>query len=629
MKELVAILAIALIVTTAVPVASSSQAPIEIEGASWYSLNSTSQVSPGYSYVPLFVTFVAISQMLDLNVSLNYTSLNGALEYSYVHGPNKEVRDYFDFPEVSEGSKYSIYQLTNVSSGISDGMYQVPVDYSFVVGNVTVKGNENVTVPILGNVKLAASNSFFGTPDSPIEATSFMNNLPFTVYIENYGNSPVANVSVTYSPQYPMSGSYQRDILPAIPSYSYEPVTFFVNTGPSGTVIDQYLNVSFYGISMELPFTLRLSGFPYLVPAGSQLGSSSLIVSEGMKNVPISFYVEDDSPIPAENVSVHFSPSYPLAGTNQSTIISVIPAYSPVEVTFIVNVTGGASSFPENITLYYNGSLHSLSYKVILPGYGNVSLVSYFSNPPVIYQGEEYVQLQVVLINGGNSFSPPLNISLNSTSFNILTGGYSFPSIPAGRMINLTFLINAGNNTGNQTLYLHVNGKTYTLRERILNKGSVSITAPNISVVSGSSSNLFSFMVKNTGKVTLVDLQFHILTPDVFSIHIPSSNPLGGLTANNITFSQLSPGSSIVVTFVIDVSSAAQPGSYPSQLSLVYRTNNSTIEFFKTFTFNVSVEQTAFQKLSSLTGLTYLVIGVAVILIAVFSVLILRRRKKN
>ena len=194
-------------------------------------------------------------------------------------------------------------------------------------------------------------------------------------------------------------------------------------------------------------------------------------------------------------------------------------------------------------------------------------------------------------------------------------------------MFNLTFLINATNNVGPAKLFLHVDVKTFTLNERILSKGSVNVTSDPITVTTGTNGNLFVFTAKNTGNVTIVDLNFHILTADVFYVDVPSSNPLGSLTANNITFAQLVPGQSLIVTFVMDVQSAANPGTYPSQLVLTYMTNNSTEQFLVTHNFNVSVQETAVQHLSSTSGLTDVVIIATVVI--VFSALILRRGKKK
>ena len=79
----------------------------------------------------------------------------------------------------------------------------------------------------------------------------------------------------------------------------------------------------------------------------------------------------------------------------------------------------------------------------------------------------------------------------------------------------------------------------------------------------------------------------------------------------------------------MDVQSAATPGTYPSQLVLTYMTNNSTEQFLVTHNFNVSVQETAVEHLSSTSGLTDVVIIAAVVIVIVFSALILRRGKKK
>ncbi|MEM0136185.1 MAG: hypothetical protein QXU18_13345, partial [Thermoplasmatales archaeon] len=218
--------------------------------------------------------------------------------------------------------------------------------------------------------------------------------------------------------------------------------------------------------------------------------------------------------------------------------------------------------------------------------------------------------------------------TLSSPSFNISTPPYHFPGLLSGQLLNLTFLLTASMKVGPASIYLHVNNKTIIMSERILDKGSVNLTSGQISVNSGTNANLFVFTAKNDGNVTMVNLNFHILTPDVFYIDVPSSNPLGSLTANNITFAQLTPGQSITITFVMDVESAAIPGTYPSQLVLTYMLNNSSNQFLVTHNFNVTVTETAIQHLSSTTGLTYIVIAVVVAIVIVFSVLIIRRKKK-
>ena len=629
MKKLLIFLGIAVLLFSSMPMSFGTSTPIAVTSMNWYSTNSTELAAPGYSYIPLVATFVTESALVDLNVSFNFTASGSYFSYSYVHGPNKDLRDYFTFPITQTGGKYIIYQLTNISASAPSGIYQMTIDYSYISGNRTVSGNVTGQVGVLGTINIMPLQAYFGLPGSPISATSYESNIPATVYLENDGNSPATNVTVTYEPQYPMSGALQQLVIPAFPAYTSIPVTFTVNTGPATLVTIQDFNVTVFGVTHNEKFSVKLASFPYVVGAAAAFDTGTVIAAQGMRNVPLQFYLEDDSPVPVANVSASYTPSSPLSGVTQGTIISAIPAFGSVPVTFLVSITGNTTTFYQNLTINYNGTSHTTEFKVIVPGYSNISLVNYYTTPPYIYQGEQFVLLKVALINGGNSISPPLNVSATSSAFSVSTTPYHLPGLNSGQLLNLTFLLNASMATGPADIYLHINSKTLTLTETILNKGSVELSSGPISVNSGTNGNLFEFTAKNNGSVTLMDLNFHILTPDLFYIDVPSSNPLGSLTANNITFAQLKPGQAITVTFVMDVESAATPGNYPSQLVVTYMLNNSSNQFLVTHNFNVSVTETPIQHLSSTTGLTYIVIAVVAVIVVVFGVLIMRRRRKK
>ncbi|MGC8561997.1 MAG: hypothetical protein ACP5UZ_01880 [Thermoplasmata archaeon] len=629
MKKLLIFLGIAVLLMSSMPMSFGTNAPIAVTSMNWYSTNSTELVAPGYSYVPLVATFVTESALVDLNVSFNFTASGGYFSYSYVHGPDKDVRDYFTFPMTQTGGQYTIYQLTNISATAPSGIYQMTIDYSFISGNRTISGNMTGQVALLGTVSIIPLQAYFGLPGSPISATSYESSIPITIYLENNGNSPATNVTVTYSPQSPMTGSLQHVVIPAFPAYTSIPVTFTVDIGPATLVTSQNLEITVFGLTHNEQFSVKLASFPYIVGAAAAFNTGTVVAGQDMKNIPLQFYLEEDSSVPVTNVSVIYTPTSPLSGVTQKTVISAIPAFEAVPVTFIVSITGNGTTFYQNLTLNYNGSSRDVEFKVIVPGYSNISLVNYYTTPPYIYQGEQFVLLKVALINGGDSISPSINVSVTSSAFNVSTAPYHLPGLPSGQLLNLTFLLNASMTAGPANIYLHINNKTLTLSEKILNKGSVELTSGQISVNSGTNANLFVFTAKNNGNVTLVDLNFHILTPDVFYIDVPSSNPLGSLTANNITFAQLVPGQSITITFVMNVESAATPGNYPSQLIVTYMLNNSSNQFLVTHNFNVSVTETPIQHLSSDTGLTYTVLAVVAVIIIVFGVLIMRRRRKK
>ena len=141
MKKLLIFLGIAVLLMSSMPMSFGTSAPIAVTSMNWYSTNSTDLAAPGYSYIPLVATFVTESALVDLNVSFNFTASGSYFSYSYVHGPNKDVRDYFTFPITQAGSQYTIYQLTNISASAPSGIYQITIDYSYISGNRTISGN--------------------------------------------------------------------------------------------------------------------------------------------------------------------------------------------------------------------------------------------------------------------------------------------------------------------------------------------------------------------------------------------------------------------------------------------------------------------------------------------------------
>ena len=629
MKKILLIIGIIMIIISAIPMVGASQDPIIAERGYWYSSNSTSLVAPGYDYVPLFVQFVSEvpAEINDVNVSLNFTS--GIFSYSYIHGPNRDVRDYYTIPVMQPGQNATIFQLTNISANYPSGMYQTEISYSFYEGGSFITGSSNLTVPVMGSANIITQRAFFGTENSPLEATSFENNIPFTLFLENNGNAPVTNVTVTYKPQYPFTGQQQNFTISAFPSFYSLPLVFTVNTGNASISTLQNVTISYFGISHTEHFTLSLAGFPHIVAAGSDFPVTSVIPSQGMNNVPVTFYLEEDSYLPVTNISVTYKPQYPFTGQQQNTVISAIPSFGVEPVTFLVNIIGPDNSTLQNISIYYNGSYHSLTYKIIIPGYYNFSVVNYYTDPPYIFQDEKFIALTVLIINGGNSISVPVNISLDSSLFNITTLPYHLPALPPGKILNFTFLMNAPSETGKIPLYLFINNNKFKITENVYNKGSIIIKNSVPPVSPGTNKNLFRFTLTNDGNISLMDVSIHILTPDVFYIDVPSSNPLGSLTANNITFTQINPGQSIIITFLIDVRSTTSPGNYPSQLFLSYRLNNSVLPFFTTYNFNVTVQNTALEQITSGSALPYIIAIFALIIIAVFVAVIIRRKKKK
>ena len=316
---------------------------------------------------------------------------------------------------------------------------------------------------------------------------------------------------------------------------------------------------------------------------------------------------------------------YSLTGLSNGTVIPV---------TQLVNISSNATEGIYQIAITINsttpGSAVNIPVNVAVLGTPKLTLVNYFTNPPEIYQNEKFIQFTAVVSNTGAGPAKNTQFSLSSSAFNITTGAYNVSYLPSGSVTNYTFLMNAHNITGQNNIDFHMGSQIFTIPVYLHNYGSLKITSSLPTLTSGASKLLETFNITNTGSNTLLDVNVHLLSPSVVSIHVSSSNPLGALTANNFTIVQLNPGQKITVTYIVDVSSAAQSVSYPAQLVVQWHLNNTANQFYQTYNFNESVSPTAIQQFKSsltFTPLNMVVLAVIVILIVALVAVSARSRR--
>ena len=382
-----------------------------VTSVSWYAPNSTELPAPGSNGIPLYVTFTSYVTMTDANVSLNLSAYKSPLSYTYISGPNSDVRTYNIIPEIQQGHSYTIMQLVNISK---ESKYQY-YDENLTYGNATISGNATFTIPV---------------------------------------------------------------------------------------------------------------------------------------------------------------------------------------------------------------------------GHPQIGLISYTTNPPVIYQNEKFIKLIAYTENTGTSAMRNVNVNVTSSFYKTVSPvQYSIAYYPQGKLLNFTFYINADNVTGNAPIELHVNNSTYTLNTIIHSNGKrdLSISVLKKSLTSDTKKQIMIFHLNDTGNRTYLDVQIHMLSPSIISIHVSSSNPLGALTANNVTFAQIKPGESITVTYVVDTSSAPS-GNYPVQMLVEYHFNNTAETFDRVYTYNQKIVPTTIQQVENTmveplyAGLTALII---VILISIGAIAGHSRRKSK
>lgn len=413
----------------------------------------------------------------------------------------------------------------------------------------------------------------------------------------------------------------------AATGYYTESLSYSI-TGPSGPAVQG-----------SATFTLPLLGSVSLVAAGSSFGSPSSPIpgTPGMKYVPLTVDIENTGNSAAANITASYQPSGYLYGAQQTTYVSAVAPYGFVQLTFLVSIAGSTPEgfVEQNLTLSYNGANHAVPFYAPVTGYASLSLVNFFTNPPVIYQNEKFVTLEVFAVNSGNSYAGNVTVSAASGSFSVLTSPYALPAFPPGAQLNFTFVLNALNSTGPAPVTLTIGPGTYTLPLYIKPEGSVAISSAIPTFNPGSSSQLMTFNLENTGNTTLYDLNIHLLSASIISIHIPTSNPFAALTADNVTFAQLDPGQSLVVTFLVDTSSSAAVGTYPAQLLVTWLHNDSSNLFFRTYSFSEVVKKSSVQQftdaftLDPLNTAVLVVIVLAAVIAATVAVRRSRRRKRE
>jgi hypothetical protein len=361
-------------------------------------------------------------------------------------------------------------------------------------------------------------------------------------------------------------------------------------------------------------------------PAAADVNSNNLLAATS-----VSWYSQNSTELPAPGshgipLYVTFVPSATITDANIS--INLTAYKSPLSYTYIggpdkkvrtynempeiqagksytimqmVNVSKHSSSsfYDENLT-YGNATISGNTAFIIPVGKPQPGLISYTTNPPEIYQNEKFIKFTLYTENTGTSGMKNVNINVTSRYYKIVTPiNYSLAYYSQGKLLNFTFYMDARNLTGNAPLYLHMGNSTYNITTYIHGNGknSLSVEVQKEALISDTTKQLMVFYLNNTGNTTYRDIEIHMFSPGIISIHISSSNPLSALTADNITFARIKPGQSITVTYVIDTSNVVS-GTYPVQLLVQYHFNNTSETFNKVYTYNQKIVPTTTQQMA-------------------------------
>lgn len=366
--------------------------------------------------------------------------------------------------------------------------------------------------------------------------------------------------------------------------------------------------------------------------------NSTDLVSPGSNYTPlfVQFTVAGSFSYVNASVNLSYYPGSPFSysyisgpNTQQRTYYNFTPTGPGESVTInqLVNVSSSAAQGVYEVALEVttNATPNTPSFevfKVAVLGTPQLTLVNYYTNPPIIYQDQKFIQFTAVVSNTGAGPAKNMQFWVNSSAFTSLTNPYNVAYLPSGSLENFTFLVNAMNVTGQEYLYFHMGSQLVPVPLYIHNHGTLGISSSIPALTPGASSALEQFTITNNGNSIMYGVSVHLLSPSVVSIHIPSSNPLSALTADNFTIAQLNPGQSVIVTYLVDVSSSAATQTYQAQLVVQWNLNNTAQQFHQTYNFDEKVTPTAIQQLTSNFSFTPLNIGVLFLVIILIIALI-------
>ncbi|MEM0016104.1 MAG: hypothetical protein QXE59_03585, partial [Saccharolobus sp.] len=255
--------------------------------------------------------------------------------------------------------------------------------------------------------------------------------------------------------------------------------------------------------------------------------------------------------------------------------------------------------------------------------------------PPQAFPSYYDVRLLAILTNYGSGIAENANISIQSPFEVVSSTSIHLGALPPGVPINATFLLNIPNSTipkvyfVNFTITYDGGSETYHYPLTIYPKANLIVAGvyyPTLN--SGYTSVPITILLKNTGNATAKNVIVRLGTSNVIYPHVSSSNPLQALTASEVFIGDIQPGQITNVTFVVDVSSGASPGTYPLAIALVWNQTGALFPFEQSDTFYVTISQPFYVKLfESPIGIALIVIIVIIIIVAI--VVFLRVRHKR
>ncbi|MGP6239588.1 COG1361 S-layer family protein [Cuniculiplasma sp. SKW4] len=508
-----------------------------------------------------------------------------------------------------------------------------------------------------GGQPFVETQTYWVNQSSQLVVTPGMNDIPLFASFEATSssmNNLLVNMSIglNYNGSGPLSESYVHGLNRKVTDYenyiyqagktytAYQLVNISANY--SSGLYTEFLNYTVTNITKgtqvargQIPFQIDIAGSINLeVSAVYFTFDGQMIEPEpGLHNGLMHIVLENAGTGSIVNASISYMPQYPFSGHSYVLNVPGIEAFGILNITVPVNISESAGYGNYNISLNvsYDGTNHYITRDVVITGYSSIMLIQYHTNPLIVYEGEKYVALDAEIINNGTSplFNEPVSFT---GAFKTLAGNFTLPALMPGAVMNLTFYFNSPYAHGMIYPSLKIGSSIFSIPVYIHEGAKISVTSGSFNFNPGQSKAVMTFVFTNTGNRTAYDIQIHLLSPSILSIHVSSSNPLGALTANNVTIGSLAPGMSFTVTFIVDLSGSASTGTYSSQIAYSYMYNDSTSRFNQFYNFDFHVVPTELQNIQQTVNPSNIIFdGVIIILLVLIlsGLLVAAKRRKN
>jgi hypothetical protein len=592
-------------------------------------------LAPGEIGQPITISITNLGPSL-FNVSVIPLRVYPFTPYSYFNDTNN-----ITIPYLGSGSSDDITVLLNVNSTSKDGVYKYYIDLcGYEENGDQVQKKIEVSIPVLGQEKIYAESTW-GTVNSSMVVGPGEYDVPFTVILQNQGNVMLSNVTLHLHSQYPVK--FLQDNV----SIGYLPVgqpifaTVLADVYTNATQGVHYItaNVTFFrnsSIKVMIPVDI-ISTDQVMVQTVWGSASSPIIASSGEVNLPITLIVKNLGTNLLSNVTLHLHSQYPVKFLQDNVSIGFIPAgqinEAIVTADVYSNATPGVYYLPVNVTIYQGETL-TMEMPVTIAGTVNASITAY-TFPPQVFPGYSDVELHIISLNYGSGIAQnatiyikvPSQIQLISQSIE------KIGAMPSGVPINSTFLFNVPNNTPvgnyNINITLKYDGGYFTKIYELTIYPKANIIISNVyfsGATAGASKIPLTLTLENIGNSTAKNVIFRLGQSDVIYPHVSSSNPLQALTASEYFIGDLKPGQKVNVTYIVDVSSGASPGSYQLATSLEWNQTGSIYPFVQSDTFNVTVSLPLLSKLTTGESLLILVLVIIVIILIIVLIVVARKR---